>query len=409
MRAMNKLTAAEVRTMSKPGLYADGLGLYLQVAAGGSKSWIFRFMRDGQARKMGLGSTHTITLAMAREKATECRRTLLDDTDPIESRKEQRAAKRLTDAKSMTFKECAALYINAHRAGWKNIKHAAQWPATLETYVYPHFGDLPVAKIDVALVTMALEPIWTKKPETASRVRGRIESVLDWATARNFRTGDNPARWRGHLDKLLPRRSKVAKIKHHPALPYAEMPEFMAEVRAMDGVSPRALEFTILTATRTGETIGARWPEIDLDAAMWTIPGERMKAGKEHRVPLSDCAVELLRSLPREKGSDVVFIGDKAGRSLSNMALLMTLRRMKRHDLTTHGFRSSFRDWAAETTAYPSEMVEMALAHTVSDKTEAAYRRGDMLDKRRRLMRDWAEFCGKPARIGEIVPIRGRS
>lgn len=408
MRAVNKLTSLKVASLSKRGLYADGLGLYLQVAEGGTKSWLFRFMRDGRARKMGLGPVHTVTLAMARDKATEARRKLLDDIDPIEMRKEARQTARLEAATALSFKECAERYIAAHRSGWKNEKHAAQWAATLDAYAYPCFGDLAVASIDVGLVLKALEPIWNVKPETASRVRGRIESVLDWATARKYRAGDNPARWRGHLDHLLPARKDIAKVRHHPALPYAEAGSFMRQVEALEGVSPRALEFAILTAARTGEVVGARWPEIDLEAKMWTIPGERMKAGKEHRVPLSDRAVEILKSLPREKTPQYVFIGDKPGRALSNMALLMTLRRIGRTDLTTHGFRSTFRDWAAEQTAYPNEMLEMALAHTVSDKTEAAYRRGDMVEKRRRLMQDWAAFCGasKSTDADNVTPIR---
>ena len=407
MRTINRLTAKEVEAKTKPGLYADGMGLYLQVAAGGSKSWIYRYMLAGRPRKMGLGSIHTVSLKLAREKAQEQRLKLLDADDPIEVRKAERQAKLAASASALTFKECAEKYIATHKAGWKNAKHADQWESTLETYVYPTFGKLSVARIDVALVLKALEPIWTEKPETASRVRGRIESILDWAAARKYRQGENPARWKGHLDKLLPARAKVAKVRHHAALPYAEIGGFVASVKALEGVSARALEFAILTAARTGEVVGALWSEIDLDAKMWVIPGERMKAGREHRVPLSDRAVEILKALPREEGNPFVFIGEKKGKGLSNMALLMTLRRMERTDLTVHGFRSTFRDWAAEQTAYPNEMVEMALAHTVSDKTEAAYRRGDMLDKRRRLMRDWAAYCGTAQRAaGNVIPMR---
>lgn len=408
MRAINKLSTAKVASLSKPGLYADGLGLYLQVAQGGSKSWVFRFMREGTPRKMGLGPVHTVSLKEAREKATECRRTLLADVDPIEARKSEKLAKRCAQAKALTFNECAERYIAAHRVGWKNVKHAAQWTSTLEAYAYPEFGDLAVAAIDVGLVLKVLEPIWLTKTETASRVRGRIESILDWATSRNYRQGENPARWRGHLENLLPARNKVAKVKHHAALPYVEMPAFMTDLRAMEGVSPKALEFAILTATRTGETVGARWPEINIDEKMWAIPGERMKAGREHRVPLSDRAIAILKALPREKNAEFVFIGDRAGAALSNMSLLMTLRRMNRGNITTHGFRSTFKDWCSEQTAYPNEMSEMALAHTVSDKTEAAYRRGDMVTKRRRLMQDWATFCDQPVATGDnVVSMRG--
>jgi integrase len=406
MRTINRLSAAKVASETKVGLHPDGMGLYLQIAKGGSKSWIFRYMLAGRARKMGLGSANTVSLKLAREKAQEARLKLLDADDPIDTRKAVRLEKLASSVSAMTFREAAEKYIAAHRSGWKNIKHASQWDATLKAYVYPHFGNLSVAAVDVGLVLKALEPIWTEKPETATRVRGRIESILDWAAARKLRSGENPARWKGHLDKLLPARSKVAKVVHHPALPYREIGDFMAKLRAMDGVSPRALEFAILTATRTGETVNAHRSEIGFAAKMWTIPGERMKAGKEHRIPLSDRALEILDGLPADEGESFLFIGDKKGKPLSNMALLMTLRRMGREDLTTHGFRSSFRDWAAEQTAYPNELVEMALAHTVSDKTEAAYRRGDMVEKRARLMRDWAEYCSIRSSTGKIHAMR---
>lgn len=408
MRTINKLTATRVNAIKKRGLHADGLNLYLQVSPTGSKSWLFRYMIGGKAKVMGLGPVHTVTLAMARDKATDARRKLLEGIDPLVDRKALRDARAAGAAKLVTFKECAEKYIAAHRAGWKNVKHSAQWESTLKTYVYPSFGHLAVDVVDVGLVLKAVEPIWAEKPETASRIRGRIESILDWATVRGYRHGENPARWRGHLDKILPARSKVAKVQHHPALPYADIGAFMAGLRAMEGVSPRALEFTILTATRTGETVGARWSEIDLTAKMWTIPWERMKAGREHRVPLPDRAIGILDALPRDEESDFVFIGERKGKPLSNMALLMTLRRMGRDDLTTHGFRSTFRDWAAEQTAYPNELVEMALAHAIGDKTEAAYRRGDMVEKRRRLMQDWTDYCARPAPAARnVTPIRG--
>jgi len=402
---INKLTDQGIRALSKPGLYGDGLGLYLQVSSFGTKSWLFRFMRDGKARKMGLGALHTISLKAARQKAQECRIKLDAGVDPIEDRKAAQLARRAEAVAVMTFRQCAEKYIDAHRSTWKNPKHAAQWPATLKTYVYPVFGDLSVKDIDVGLVLKAIEGIWKTKPETASRVRGRIETVLDWAAARKYRDGENPARWRGHLDKLLPARSKVAKVKHHEALPYREIASFMTEAREKEGISARALEFTILNAVRTNETIGAKWPEIDIDAGMWTIPPERMKGGREHRVPLSEASIALLKALPRIKGNPHVFPGAQEGKSLSNMAMLELVRGM-RPGLTVHGFRSTFRDWAAEQTAYPNEMVEMALAHIVSDKTEAAYRRGDMLDRRRRLMKDWAEFCAQSARSGDVVSLR---
>ena len=279
----------------------------------------------------------------------------------------------------VTFRQCAERYVAAHEPAWKNSKHKAQWRATLGTYCYPVFGDVAVGAIDVGLVTKALEPIWTTKPETAGRVRGRMEAILDWATVRGYRTGDNPARWKGHLDKLLPARGKVRRVKHHAALPYPEVPAFVPLLREREGLSARALEFVILTAARTSEAIGARWSEIDLANKVWTIPRDRMKGGREHRVPLSDRAIEIIASLPRE--AEYVFPGARAGKPLSNMALLTTLRRMGRGDLTAHGFRSTFRDWAAETTGFPSDVVEMALAHAVSSKVEAAYRRGDLFEK----------------------------
>jgi integrase len=288
------------------------------------------------------------------------------------------------------------LFIASHRVGWRNLKHANQWTNTLKTYVGPIFGNLPVSSVDVALVIKALEPIWATKPETASRVRGRVESILDWAAVRGYREGDNPARWRGHLDKLLPRRSKVRSVTHHPALPYAEVAEFVSSLRNREGVSALALEFVILTATRTGEVLGARWPEMDFKTRVWTIPAAKTKSGREHRIPQSSATLLVLERARQFHidDNDHVFPGDRRA-VLSNMALLMLLRRMGRADLTTHGFRSTLRDWAAERTNFPREVAELALAHAVSDKVEAAYRRGDLFEKRRRLMEAWAEFCAK--------------
>ncbi len=353
---------------------------------------------------MGLGPVTTLTLAEAREKARDCRKLLLDGIDPIDHRKGQRTQATLDAARAMTFQECAEAYIEAHRPSWKNPKHAAQWPSTLNAYAYPVFGNLPIADIDTALVMKAVEPIWSTKPETAGRVRGRIEAVLDWATARQYRQGENPARWRGHLDKLLPARGKVRRVKHFAALPYKELPAFMERLRDNDSISSRALEFTILTAARTGETIGALWSEFNLDDKVWILPPDRMKAGKEHRIPLSERALEILEALPRE--GEYVFPGGRAKAPLSNMAMLNALRRLDDRKLTVHGFRSTFRDWCAEQTAYAHEVAEMALAHTVGDKVEAAYRRGDLFEKRRRLMADWAKYC-QTSTLGEVVPIRG--
>jgi integrase len=298
----------------------------------------------------------------------------------------------------MTFRQCAEAYIKAQATGWKNPKHAAQWPSTLGAYVYPIFGALAVQAVDVGLVMKALEPIWTEKPETASRVRGRIEAVLDWATASKYRKGENPARWKGHLENLLPKKSKVRRVEHHAALPYAELGAFMADLRQREGTAARALEFAILTAARTGEVIGATWDEVDFEARLWTIPGDRMKAGREHRVPLGEAALSILRPLYEVRTGDRVF-------PISNMAMLMLLRRMGQADLTAHGFRSTFSDWCAEQTSFPSEVREMALAHVVGDKVEAAYRRGDLFEKRRQLSEAWAAFCDSPTRIGKVESI----
>lgn len=404
MRDSKRLTAIAVEKMAKPGRYGDGHGLWLQVSPSGTKAWLFRYQRHGRARQMGLGPVHTISLAEARQKALDCRKLLLDGSDPIDARCERVASTKVEAARGVSFKSCAERFIAGHEASWKNKVHRAQWKSTLQSYCYPVFGDLPVAAVDTGLVLKVLEPIWTEKPETAGRVRGRIETVVDWATARGYRQGDNPARWRGHLDKLLPARRKVARVKHHAALPYRDLPAFMADLRAREGTSARALEFAVLTAARTGETIGAKGSEFDFDEKAWTLPGERMKAGREHRVPLSDRAFAILEGLPRE--GEFVFVGAKAGKALSNMAMLELMKGM-RPGFVPHGFRSTFRDWAAETTAYPNEVVEMALAHAIESKVEAAYRRGDLFEKRRRLMADWARYCAATRAAGAVVPMRG--
>jgi integrase len=393
---LHKLSAVKVARLKSPGMYGDGGGLWLQITPTGSRSWAFRFMLQGRARQMGLGPLHVLSLAEAREKARLCRRQLLEGIDPLAAIQAARLAARADQAKVRTFRDCAVAFLDSHETGWKNDKHRAQWAATLTAYAYPLIGDLAVASIETGHICKILEPIWTSKAETASRIRGRIERVLDWAAARGYRSGDNPARWRGHLDKLLPPRSKVQRVRHHPALPWQELPEFMAALRANRSLSARALEFTILTAARTGEVMGARWPEIDLDGAVWTVPDSRMKAGREHRVPLSPSAIALLVELPRVKSNDFVFPGSRAKQPLSNMAMLQLLRGMKpKTELTVHGFRSSFRDWAGECTIHAREVIETALAHVIADKTEAAYRRGDALEKRRRLMTDWCSYCGE--------------
>ena len=403
MARTGKLTALKADKVKASGYYGDGGGLFLQVSRYGTKSWVFRFKANGRLREMGLGSLDTYSLAEARERARNCRKLRDEGKDPIEERNAARLAVKLEATKAITFEQCAERYIAAHRAGWRNGKHRDQWSSTLETYVNPIIGALPVQAIDTTLVMKAVEPIWNEKPETASRVRGRIEAILDWATARGFRAGENPARWRGHLDKLLPKKTKVRRIEHHAALPYREIAAFVAELRSQEGIAARALEFAILTAARTGEVIGALWGELDLADRLWTIPAERMKADKEHRVPLSDAAIAILEDLQRTRHGDYVFPGGRAGRPISNMAMTMTLRRMGRGELTVHGFRSSFRDWAAERTGFPAEVAEMALAHAVSDKVEAAYRRGDLFQKRRQLMDAWARYCATPAPAGKVV------
>jgi integrase len=395
-RQGNKLTALEVKKDLKQGLYGDGHGLYLQVSSFDTKAWVFRFTIDGRPRKMGLGPLHTVSLAEARRRAAEARLKAHDGIDPIEDKQAQRAHKRLSAAKAMTFKQAADAYVEANRAAWKNPKHAKQWASTFnETKrgkrAHPattaEINDLVVSAIDTGLVLKVLEPIWTVKPETAVRVRGRIEAVLDWAKVRGFRDGENPARWRGHLDHILPKKSRIASVEHLDALPYHSISAFMAELRAKEGVTARALEFAILTATRSGEILGAQWSEIDADSKLWTIPAKRMKGKKEHRVPLSDRAVEILEPLPRD--------GERVFAAVGRDGMLECLRQLRAQG-TVHGFRSTFRDWAAETTAYPNELLEIALAHTIGSKAEAAYRRGDMMEKRRRLMADWAAYCVQP-------------
>jgi integrase len=397
--------SAVVLPKLKPGMHADGGGLYLQVTASGARTWVYRFMLHGRAREMGLGPLHIVSLAEAREKAREWRKLRHEGVDPIEARKAKHAEERLAAATALTFKECAERYIEAHKVGWKNSKHAKQWPSTLEAYVYPVLGALPVQAVDIGLIMKVLEPIWHTKPETASRVRGRVEAVLDWATARGYRKGENPARWRGHLDKLLPARGKVRKVEHHAALPYTEMGHFVAALREQEGIASRALEFLILTATRTGEVIGSRWDEFDLDEKLWTVPGSRMKAGTEHRVPLSARALAIIEGMKAQRVNDheFVFPGGRPRKPLSNMGMLKVLERMGRGDLTAHGFRSSFRDWAAERTGFPHEVAEMALAHAVSDKVEAAYRRGDLFQKRRQLMEAWAKHCEARKPAGNVI------
>jgi integrase len=393
----NKLTVASVKAITTSGKHADGAGLYLQVtkhAAIGNlrKSWVVRYRAaNGKIREMGIGSVEDVTLADARDKAVSIRKAVKEGNDAVDARVEVKRETVKQQAASMTFAQCAEAYVKAHESGWKNEKHKAQWAATLKTYAYPVFGKVAVQDVNVSMVMKVLDPIWQTKTETASRLRGRLENILDWATVREYRTGENPARWRGHLEKALPARNKSKSVKHHPALPIDELAPFMLALRNQNGIGARAFEFAILTAARTSEAMGARWDELNLADASWTIPADRMKAGRIHRVPISNAAMSILSQM---KGLDPVYVfpGMKAGFPISNMTFLMLLRRMKRGDLTAHGFRSTFRDWAAERTDYQNEVAEAALAHTVRNQAEAAYRRGDLFEKRRALMEDWAKF-----------------
>jgi integrase len=394
---LQRLTALAVDRMKTPGLFADGGGLYLRVGRNGSKGWSFRFMLRGRAREMGFGTLRRVSLSEARKKASDARELLGEGKDPLTQRRvenmERIASEKLAVARSMTFDQCADAYINLHEAAWRNEKHRQQWRNTISTYASPKFGAVPVQDVDTDQVIKVIEPIWNKKTETARRLRGRIEVILDWAKVRGYRTGENPARWRGHLSYLLPSRTKVRPVKHHAALPYAEISAFMKELRETKGDAALALEFLILTVARTSEVIYARWAEIDLKQRMWVVPAERMKAQREHRVPLSDQAVAILKRV-MEFGDEYIFPGRVAGQPLSNMALLMLLGRMGYGEVTTHGFRSTFRDWAADQTEFANEVVEMALAHSIGNKTEAAYRRSDFFEKRRALMSGWCNFCG---------------
>jgi integrase len=414
-RQQQRLTALKVSKLTKPGLYGDGGGLTLQITPTGAKSWLFRYMVAGRPFAMGLGPIHTVSLAEARQKALEARKLRLDGVNPLTAKKQSQVAAALASAKMMTFDQCAEAYILAHKASWKNAKHGEQWTNTLKTYASPVFGRLPVAEIDTGLVVKCLAPIWESKTETASRLRGRIESVLGWATTSGYRTGENPARWKGHLENLLATISKTSRTKHHPSLPWQRIGAFMAALRVREGVAARAVEFAILTACRSGEVRGARWAEFDTVGKVWTIPADRMKARREHEVPLSDAALALLESMPND--GEIVFAGTR-GQPLSDMSLTAVLRRMNGNDrlvwadangegITVHGFRSSFRMWAAETTNYPREVAEHALAHQLPDAVERAYQRGSQFAKRAALMAEWAAYCAAVQNDAVVKQIRG--
>jgi integrase len=389
-REANKLTPLKVKRLKTPGRYCDGLGLWLQVSQEGTKAWLFRYMRHGRARQMGLGALHTVSLAEARERARAARQLVLDGEDPIEVKRRKRDEARAVESEQVLFRNAVKRFLDVHEHTWKNAKHRQQWAHTLRDYAYPTLGDRPVSAINGALVTEALAPIWTRKPETARRVKQRIERVCQWVR-----------------DQMpLPAHGASKRVKHHPAMPFGELPAFIGELGDHEGISARALEFTILTAARTSETIGSKWSEFDLDSAVWTVPSDRMKAGKEHEVPLSKRAVAILKALPRERGG-YVFPGARAKAPLSNMAMLELLRGMKGDGLTVHGFRSTFRDWAGDRTNFAREVIEHALAHRIKDKAEASYRRSAALEKRRKLMEAWAQYCSAPAPSAKVVALHG--
>lgn len=389
-----ELGVLAVKSITRRGAnFVGGVpGLILMVHGSGKRSWALRYKIGGVRRDMGLGSFEDVSLANARDAARAARAKIESGTDPIQDRKAVRSALVAEIATALTFSECATKYIHAHESGWKSQKHCAQWISTLETYANPVIGRMLVRDVGRSHVMSVLEPIWHTKTETAKRLRGRIESVLDWATVREYRTGPNPARWKGHLDNLLVQPGKIAKTSHHRALPYAEMPAFMVELRKQAGIGAKALEFAILTAARSGEVRGATWDEFDLAERVWTVPGLRMKSSRIHRVPLSDAAMAILISQQAVRINEYVFPSPRDG-ILSDMTLSAVLRRMK-VAAVPHGFRSCIRDWTAEETDYPRDVAEMALAHTIPDKVEAAYRRGDLFEKRRKMMQDWADFCG---------------
>jgi integrase len=393
-RKINRLNARAVATITKHGRHADGGCLYLSISPNGGRRWVFLYRWHGRPTEIGFGSARDVTLARARELASQARAKLAEGINPKEARSSSEGA---------TFGECADRLIEAMRPSWRNGKHAAQWEMTLREYAAP-LRRLPVDKITTDDVLSVLKSFWNDKPETAARLRGRIERVLDAAKAQGLRSGENPARWRGHLDQLLPKRQRLTR-GHHPAMSYTDVPAFVTDLQARQATAASALEFAILTAARSGEVLGARWVEFDLDRAVWTVPARRMKAGREHRVPLSPRALKIVKAMHEARNGDFVFPGHKPGRPLSVMALEMVLRRMKMDGVTVHGFRSSFRDWAAECTHFPNEVCEAALAHVIENKAEAAYRRGDLFDKRRSLMEAWAAYCAH-SKAGAVLAFR---
>jgi integrase len=409
---IKKLSAAFVSSCKLPGRYGDGQGLYLQVSQHGdsiSKQWLYRFQINGRSRQMGLGSASTFSLAEARQRAEGPRKQVADRIDPIAARDKERLEQQAQQVERLTLKEAAERFIAGHEKKWTNVRHARQWRATLETYAYPRIGKLAVDAIGKAHIIEVLEPHWQSKTETMSRLRGRIEQILDWCRARGLRSGENPARWKGHLDKVFPDRKELKKVEHLAAMPYAQVPTFLAALKGVEGFAARALELTTLCASRTDEVLAARWCEFDLDAKTWTIPAERMKGDREHVVPLSDEAVALLRALPRVAHEELVFPGRRAGRPLGHDRMLDRLRALPGcADFTVHGLRSSFRDWAGNETSFPREIAEAQLAHLTGSQVERAYRRSDALAKRAKLVQAWARYCSTPAAVedGNVTPMR---
>eukprot|EP00697_Spironema_sp_BW2_P004815 gnl/Spiro4/16526_TR8900_c0_g1_i1.p1 gnl/Spiro4/16526_TR8900_c0_g1~~gnl/Spiro4/16526_TR8900_c0_g1_i1.p1 ORF type:complete len:414 (-),score=-5.47 gnl/Spiro4/16526_TR8900_c0_g1_i1:1556-2797(-) len=409
-RLTSKLTALTVQKLKEPGLYNDGGGLYLKIGPTGGKSWVFRYKVNKKPHFLGLGPIALVSLQEAREITIAHRKSILRGEDPLQQRQRSKVEQLLEQARTKTFDQCFEEFFVQKAEGLRNPKHRAQWRSTMSEYVSPVIGKIPVQEIDVPVIRKVLDPIWTEIPETANRVRNRIEQVLDWAAANTYRKGDNPSRWVGHLDKIYPKRSeKFAPKKNFASLHYQEVGSFLADLRKRNGISHRALEFLILTAARTSEALGAKWSEIDLTNRIWTIPPERMKAGKSHRVPLSPRTIEILQSMPRVEGSEYVFSGFKERKHLSNMALLKVIKDEMNFKVTTHGFRSTFSTWAREKTATPRDVVEMCLAHKIESAVEAAYMRGDLFMKRLALMDQWAKFCDTPMKAGTVIDIQAKN
>ncbi len=414
-RKVNILSAQGVKNITKPGMHADGNNLYLRVLKSGGKSWIFRYRTTKitgtpARREMHLGSAELFSLKEMRIEALRLLQMLHDGLDPIDERRRKKAIRNENQAKQFTFQECAEKYVKIHEEGWKNPKHRQQWKNTLDTYAYPKIGKLLVGDVETLHIKQVLNPIWKEKTETAKRLRGRIEKILDWARHEGYRKGENPARWKGHLEHSFISPSRLINVKHHSALPFNKMNDFLVKLRKQEGIAAKGLEFIILTATRTGETRLAVWDEIDFENKLWTIPAERMKMKKAHEVPLQDAAIDILREMKMVQVSNFIFPGAKKDRPMSDMTFTKLLRRMEYDEITVHGFRSSFRDWAAERTSYAREVVEMALAHEIENKVEAAYRRGSLLEKRRKLMNEWLKFCNqKLAKGNNVVSINEKA